>query len=127
MDMAPFNFGLELIVDREGDRLPVWRDLDLERRKNMKRYRGAFVFGAGILLLAATAFGNHLDREMEAVEGEIEATIMDMQRAQTLSVTAGTGEQRGAISAGEDELTRLHKRLKELERRSQTEHAAQKK
>lgn len=92
----------------------------------MKRYRGAFVFGAGILLLAATAFGNHLDREMEAVKGEIEETVMNMQRAQTLGVT-GTGDLRGGISAEQDDLVQLHKRLKELERRSQTEHAAQKK
>lgn len=92
----------------------------------MKRYVGVFVFGAGIPLLATTALGNHLDREIEAVKGQIEQTVMEMQRAQTLGVM-GTGEHRGRIAAEQDDLAQFHKRLKELEGQAQKDHAAQKK
>ncbi len=92
----------------------------------MKRYVGAFVFPVGVLLLVTPSWGSHLDQEIEAVKQEIDETVMLMQRAQTLGVT-GTGEQRGAISAGQDDLSRLHKRLKELEEQARKDHAAQKK
>lgn len=92
----------------------------------MKRYMGNFIFVAGILVMATPAWGNHLDQEIEAVKQGIEETAMLMQRAQTLGVT-GTGDLRGGISAEQSDLLALYKRLKELEERSQKEHAAQKK
>lgn len=92
----------------------------------MRRHVGPFVLVAGILGMATPAWGSHLDSEIEAVKRGIEDTILNMQRAQTLGVT-GTGEQRGAISAEQSDLFALYKRLKELEERSQKDHAAQKK
>lgn len=92
----------------------------------MRRHAGSFVLVAGILGMTVPAWGSHLDREIEAVNRAIEETMLTTQRAQTLTVM-GTGEHRGAIAAGQDDLAQLHKRLKELEEQARKDHAAQKK